>query len=456
MTIPAPLLTEMRGLNRVHATVEIDIDGTTYFYSAGSAVGSESIGPHHPYIESMSDFASQGNWSEFSLQIPSPSIETFDHDRVLQKLIGGPAKGKIKGSAVRCWRRSNHVPAASHYQFFGGVVTEFGMTRSRVYRFGLAPDTRVLEGQPKIPFLTRADFPNAPAEFIDRPLWIVYGIHSSSGVEGAKGMIQCLPTQVDAAGDCQEWLVSYGQSTGIQRLFRGTSQSDAIEDTANWAFYPLERGGHRYQMAHYSGPNPKPVPEDYIAVDMHGLFQDGPVALTPVISNPAACIRNFLAHFAYGTGDVRSSVAAYETETGKPISTDVLDLAEAYFTARGDKMAAVIRADEKVLDVFNRWCDDFNAGPFFDDAWKIAAIPEDEAATEIYFEDRHVRQDVRAALGELQMDNSRASGVTEIEVNYLLADSLGSLTAEGIVSDPTATSKIRDTFDLEYGKAEAF
>ena len=456
MTIPAALLTEMQGLNRVHATVELTLGGTVYRYSAETAVASESLGLHLPFLVSMSEFSRRANYSEFSLEVPSPSIEIFDYDRTLQKLFGGPLKGAVDGSPVASWRRSNHVAAASHHKAFDGLILNHGLSKDRTYRFTLSPDISVLEGNPKIPYLTQSDFPNAPLDFLDRPLWIVYGIHSSTGVNNAKGMIQCLPTQVDSNGDCQEWVVSYGQSTGIQRLFRGASQSAAIEDTANWGFYPLERGGHRYQMAHYSGANPKPLPKDYIAVDMHGLFQDGPVALTPVISNPGGCIRNFLAHFAYGSGDVRSSVVAYESETGKPIATAVFDAAEAYFTARGDKCAMVIRADEKVIDVLNGWCDDFDAGPLWDDAYGIGAIPEDESETVIYFEDRHVRQDQLDALDEIQMDNSRSSPISEVTVNYLLADSLDSLTASATVIDPTATKRVREDYDIDYGKAEAF
>jgi hypothetical protein len=456
MSIPAALLAEMRGLNRVHATAELTLGGSVYRYSAETAVDSESIGDHVPTLLSMAEFSRQSNFSEFSLQVPTPAIEIFDYDRTLQALFGGPLRGAVDGSVVSCWRRSKHVPAASHYEFFDGVILSHGLSRDRTYRFTLSPNVSVLEGNPKIPYLTRTDFPNAPSDFIDQPLWIVYGTHSSSGVAGAKGMIRCLPTQVDVDGNCVEWVVSYGQSTSVQRLFRGGTQNDAIEDTSNWGFYPLERGGHRYQMAHYSGGNPKPAPEDYIAVDMNGLFQDGPTSTaSQAIRNPAAVIRNFLAHFGYGDGDVRSSVAAYESEVGHPIATDVFDSGEDYFDVRGDVCDMVVRADETVLDVFNRWCESFNAGALWDDGWRIGAIPEDESELDIYTPD-HVRQDQLDAIDEIQGDNSRSRLVSEVTVNYLLSDSLDALTASGVVSDPSSQTVVREAFDMEYGKAEAF
>jgi hypothetical protein len=446
----------MRGLNRVIATLELDIAGTTYRYSPMGAAAFDGVGMHRPFVSSMGPFPSAGNFSEFALETPAPSVEIYDHDRTIQKLVGGSARESIVGSPARCYRRASPsiVATGSHWKFFDGIVSAFGISGERTYRFDLSPDMRLLDTEPKIPRLTRDDFPTAPLNIVGTPLWIVFGAHLSTGVTDARGMIQCLPSTEDSSGNCVDWVISYGQATGVVRLFRGASQSAAIEDTANWGFYTLERGGRRYQMGHYNPGSNKPLASDYVAVDMYGLFQDGPVALTSPITNPAECIRVFLGHFVYGAGNVTSAQTAYENETTKPIASSVFDDAETYFATRGDKCAMVIRADEISREVFNEWCNTFNAGPFLEDAWKIGAIPEDEADTTIYFDDRHVIQTLIGA-EPVTMDNSRNVGVSSLTVNHLFADSLGRLTDSRKVEDPEAAISAPETYDLTYGKAEA-
>lgn len=446
-SVHSTMLAELQGSARVFPVFELVLGSTTYRY-APEPVASLSNGLYKPYVTAMDGFDRQANTTEFSLQIPSPSVTVFDAERELQKAIGGPQKAKVRNSVARCYLRTT-ASGVTDYQFFAGVVTDYKLQGDRSWSFTLAPNTEPLMGQPKIPFLTKVDFPDAPLSSLGQPLWIVYGKHASSGVTDAAGMVAALPAVVDASGDSIDWVLSYGQMT-IDKIYR-TISNELTEDTANWGFYTLERGTHRYQMARYTGGGTNPTPDDEVRVDCQGLFEDAPVSgTTAPFENPVACIRNFLGHFAYGDGDVREG-RAWTDESTVPLATAILDLAEAYYSARGHVMAKVIRADEKVLDVFNDWCKNWNAAPFWTDAWELAAIPEDEADTDIYHDDRHIMQIERDALGDIQMDTSRSQPVSSIQVNYLLDEAAGSLTESRTVTDPSATNTVRETFDFEWG-----
>jgi len=447
--LSASMLSELQGLARVVPVFELDLGGETLQF-ANPPVTSGSTGLYKPYLTEMSGFGREANAADFTLQIPSPSVTIFDRDRKLQKAIGGPQKARIRNATARAYFVSS-VAGVTRWKFFDGVVSDYQLSRDRVYRFSLFPArTEPLFGQPKIPFHGPPDFPTAPKDFIGLPHHIVYGKLASAGITGAAGMVAALPAVEDANGDCVDWVLAYGQLT-IQRIYR-TITNELTEDTPNWAFYTLERGLHRYQMGRYTGGGTKPKPDDDVRVDCQGLFADAPVSgITAPFENPAACMRNFLAHFVYGDGDVRDGVA-WTSESGLPIASSIWDRAEAYFDDRAHVMAKVIQAGEKAIDVFNDWCKAWNAAPFFTDAWAIAAMPEDEAETDIYLDDRHVSQSLHHALSDLRMETSRSQPLSEIQINYLLDEAEGSLTQSRTVTDPAATNTVRDTFDFEWGE----
>lgn len=449
-SLHSTMLTELQGLARVHPVFEITLASTTYKFSE-EAVISKGSGLYLPYVTAWSGFERNANHYELSLQIPKPSVTIYDRDRTLQKVIGGGSKGRVRNSAVSCYLRSNEVTNANHYEFFSGVVADYKLVGDRTWQFNLTPDVEALLGQPKIPYLTEIDFPGAPKDFLNQPLWIVYGKHSSVGIEDTSGSIACLPALVDVNGDCIEWIISYGQGV-INRLF-----FNGVDDTTNWGFYTLERGGRRYQMGHYSGSGTKPTPDDTITVDMEGLFAAAPTpGSTTPFENPAACIRNFLTHFVYGSGKVTAGTA-WESETGKPIDSSTFDAAETYFNRISTVMSKVIRADEKVITIFNDWCSSFNAVPFWSDAWEIAAIPEDEGDTDIYHDDRFISQRSGHAISDLSFDTSRGQPVNVVVGNYLLTDVDDKLNkthiASGIIEDDP---EVRVSVNFTYDRAKLF
>ncbi len=446
------MLAEFQGRERVFPIVKMTL-GDDVIRIATQAVASASKGMYVSHLRSMSGFRREAFDRDFALSIPTPSISVKDEDRVIQKIIGGPLKGKARFSPVEIWwlpETDTGIGSADHYEDFDGVVTNYGHVGDREWSFELSlKSADVLNGKPKIPILG-IDFPTAPAKFRNEPLWIIYGKHASLGITDAAGMVKALPAAVDAAGVSLDWVLSFGQLQ-IQRLYR-----NGVEETASWGFYVLERGTHRYQMARYSGGS-NPTPDDTITFDCWGLFTTAPATASAPIENPASCIRNFLANFVFGSADLRAG-SAWESETGKPIATAVLDLAATYFSARGEVMGKVIRADETVIDVFNGWCKSTRSVPLFTDAWAIGAIPEDEGELGIYQNDRHMAQALGYILdsqnkpaGSVSMSTSRSKPVSEILASFLHNDATSSLTDSILVADPSQTTTVREAFDIEYG-----
>lgn len=431
-SLSAAMKTEMAGLNRVHPVIEIVLDGTTYRF-AGSTVASESAGLYKGLVTNWGSWSRHAGHSNFSLERPEFQVEIFDEERVLQKVIGGPAKGTVRGSAFSRWWRSFYVPTADHYKAFDGIVQNYS-ARDRNYSFRVSPDTAVLDSTLKIPFLTKADFPTAPDAVVNQPLWIVVGSFASGAVPNAAGMVKCVPATLDANGKSLEWIVSYGQGV-ITALYY-----DGVKDTANWQFYLQQRGKNFYQMAHYVGGT-NPVPTSQIFVDLQGIRAEAPHVTGggTTITNPAKAMRRILGHFAYGDGDMRPGVS-WTSETGIPVATEIWDAAETYFSDREDKMARVIRGDRTVSTIFSEWCDDFSAVPFWSDGWKIGAIPENEGEVTIYQDTRHVAQKLGHALSELSMSTTRSRPVESIQVNYLLNEAAGEFAKSGLITDPRAVT----------------
>lgn len=453
------LLAEFGGQGRVVPILNLTLGGDT-LKVAERDVASASRGQYLGDLKRMEGFQRRAFDDTFALELPRPRVTIYDRDRTIRDYLGGPARGQVKTSPVAVWwvpTEESGLTSSDHYQDFAGIVTNYGSSAHREWTFelGLASE-QALNSQPKIPTLGE-DFPTAPAEFKGDPLWIVYGKHASLGVTGATGMINALPAVVDSSGDSIDWVLGYGQLQ-IHRLWR-TISGAMTEDTSNWGFYVLERGGHRYQMGRYTGGGTKPTPDDTVSFDCWGLFQTAPATASVPIENPASVLRNFLANFVLGASDLTAG-ASWESEAGKPIGTSVLDDAESYFSTRNEVTAKVIRANEKALDVVNGMFASSRMVPFFTDAWAIAAIPEDEGELELFPTGRHIahaRGEIQDESGDpaerIQADTQRSKPLSEFEVYHLLIDAQGTLAESISVADPSQPITVREDLNLEYGDA---
>lgn len=433
-SIPAAMLAEMQGQNRVHPTFDLTLAGTTLRY-AEEPVAAESQGMYKPYVVDWGTFPREAGYADFSFVHPKSTIVVFDQERDIQKLVGGPARRSLRGSSCATHWRSFHVPAASHYKDFEGIVDDVGMVGDREYQFSIAMDLSLLDTETRIPKLSRGVWPTAPLANVGDDLFVVYGELRSTLQDPPSGRVQLVPLDVNAStGKTDRWFTGMAGSSALQIWVNGT-----ISRRANWT----NSGGVLPDGAFYTFvlfSSNAPDPTDTVMADIVGLLETGPIS-GDVMFNPAKQMRHFLANFAMG-GPPNFS---WETETGKPIASAVFDGAESYFDNRAVKAGWIVKSSENVLTVLNRWCANFGAVPFLTDANKVAAIPEDAAETSIYLDGAHIAEHRHNALSKLLMDTNRVRSFDRFDLSYGPDNSLKSF-----VKDPDGAiqRKAPITFDM--------
>ena len=84
MSVPALMLTEMKGENRIHPTFDVTLAGTKYLFSA-SPIASESEGLYTPDIVSWG--TSKRNASHISYSLERPRSKAIVNSYTLSPLI---------------------------------------------------------------------------------------------------------------------------------------------------------------------------------------------------------------------------------------------------------------------------------------------------------------------------------------------------------------------------------
>lgn len=433
--------------DRVHPVVELTLGSTVYKF-AENAVASESIGVYLPYVSEFGDTTRSANVAEFTLESPTFNFSIFDRDRVLQKLFGGPLRGAIKNSKVETWWRSFHVAASNHYRDFVGIVLDYDVT-DRIYRFRTSADTFALARPVQIPYVPEQDWPDAPEKTIGAPLWIVLGKHSSIGVEGSLGMIECLPALEQTNGNVDVWIVSLGDNFAVPRVF-----FDGTLRSSDFTVGTAQRGKNYYQTLTYIGGNPHPTRDSDIRCDVDGLTTS-PNGTGTLITNPAEQMRLVLRAFVFGSGDTRP-LAAWPSEVGKPIASSVWDAARQFYKHRGWVGTMVVRAGETGLDVLSRGCSSGNAAPFFADTWGVGARPRDNGERTLYYDSsHHIAQNSGDARSPLSLSTERTDPVTDLQVDYHLDDSRGAYAKSARVAWRRSGIQIREEkYQISDGKRE--
>lgn len=441
--------------HRIHPVVEMTLGGTVYRF-AEYPVCSEAKGVYLPYVEQLGDKKRSANISEFSIETPTLRFTINDHDRVLQKLFGGPLKGKVRNSPVEVWWRSlggqdNEIALADHYRDFAGVILDYGKSTSgRVFEFSAAADVSGLDAAVKIPAWSREDWPNAPEETIGSPGRVIYGSHISSSIAESFGMIKAVPLKVEANAtkDVDIWGVSIGKNFNIPRIFIGETLS-----TSSFTVGSAVRGKNYSQILTYTAGGTHPTKDSDIKCDVEGLttLPDGSGTL---IANPAAQIRHALNVFGYGTGDARPFVS-WPSESGSPIASAILDAAAEFFHQRNWSGSMVIRTGQTLRNVLDTWCRSFNAAPFFSDTWGIGARPRVNGDTILYYDDRHAAQRLHRAK-DLGFTTDRQDPITDLAVNYLLDEARGAFARYQLVAwRRSGVEVVERDFDQTYGKRSA-
>ena len=440
---PSAMLTEMEGLNRIFVTVDITLGGSVHKF-APETVASLSAGEYLSYLVNVSGLERSVDTMGHTLQIPQPSIEIFDFDRTIQKAVGGPLRGKVRGSSVEIWYRSFHVAAASHYQVFDGAVLDYGLSSDRTWTFELTPSpVQALLGELKIQRATRSFFATMPAKFEGHPMHLILGRHHSAGTT-VTGAVPCFPIVENAAGECIDWAVSIA-AVEVLRIFRND-----VEDTANWnGGWSLLRGDQLIRTIRFTGGGAKPTADDAVTVDCNGLSQSSPHNIDDYEHGPTAAIIIVLQQFAFGDGS--SAIQAWPAFAN--FDTTRISETAGYFDVRSVKVGRVVPAGTKAIDFLSEMCDSFDMYAWFTDEYKIAFGPEDEADVDIYHDDRLISDRMGHALGPISMSTARSKPVSEISTDYMLMESEGDFQKSSIVSDPSVAETVKEDFQQTAGAA---
>ncbi len=428
MSIPAAMLTEMQGQNRVHPTFDVTLAGTTYLF-AEEAIASESQGFYTPDVLEWGGFKRAAGHVSLSLERPRATIRVRDPNRVIQKALGGPARRTIRGSTCSTTWRSFHVAAASHWKDFQGIVDDVQLAGDRVYEFTVALDLAAIDREPRIPRATAAVWPTLPAASEGADLPLVFGQQLSTLQSPPSGRITCVPLDLDSSGNSPTWCYGLYGATVHQVWV-----DDAIRD--DWTMTRLFLGadGHTYSIIKFTGSEPLPTAK--VKADVAGLRETGPSTTGPIMENPALCIRTFLGNFVIGDfPEVKPrGTVNWNDESSIPIDTAGFDAAETFYDERNIQAGFVVFPSSNSLSVFNNWCRNFNAVPYIDDPDKVGAIPEDNAETGIYASsDAHIKQRLGDARPEISMTSRRAESFNELEIKWgpdgnfsrLMRDELG-------------------------------
>ena len=432
---------------RAHPVIELILDGTLHKFAA-HGVCSLSKGRYVPDVRDIGDVSQMANPTEGTLEVPTFDFSIYDSQRVLQMLFGGPLRGAVKNSPIERWWRSFDVAEANHFRRFAGVIKNYEV-EDRLFRFQARADVSGFERPVAIPNVPEEDWPDAPESTKGAPLWVVLGDHSSAGITESHGMIKCLPAVLGADGEtCDTWIAALAANKAIPNVYIGEDLR-----TTDFAASQVLRARNYYHIVTYTGGNPHPTKDDDVRVDIQGLTTD-PDGGGALIENPAAQMRLFLAVFGYGAGDVRP-LASWESETGKPIDSDVWDAMETSFTELAWKGTLVAYAGQTLREIFEGWCQSYTAGPYFTDAGGLAASVRNPGVRQIFYPDQLVSQKLGhvAPQTKLAITTQRQEQVTDIELGYLMDEARQQFARSGLVAwRKSGITPSSEPFDLRYGK----
>lgn len=441
--IPANMLAEMKGQDRIYSVLEIDL--STTFKFASSPLASNSGGLYLPYLISGVIPVREADTVNFSFNTSKASAVIYDENRVLQKELGGPSRKNIRGNAIRWKLVSPFLDEADHFTLFDGVITNYGMTAERTYSFAMAPKFLEFDSVFNIPIHSKSLFPGILVADEDKDVNLVYGEHRSSVSTGSSGMITCT-----SINEVDLWTVSLGYMEEITSIY----EDGVISPSADWIENPIARGGHIFSCIRYSANAPAATAT--VTADVKGLTDTPGATGGTMISNPIEIVRNLVANFVYNDGST-DGLVAWAEESTLPMATSVLNIARDFYKIRNLEASLVVRSSDIPRTVIATMGKDWNASPFFTLDNEFAMRPEDPSETDIYLgEDAHILDSDQHLLGFSRMETDRQTPTTKLEVSYLLNNATGSFAKTVVVADKDVTPELTEDLQLTTSKAREF
>ena len=262
-SLPADMLAEMKGLDRIFLGIELDIvtafgTTTTLKYApSGSPLPSDSLGMFLPYITAADFPARVADTVNFSLGQGNGSVTIADRDRQLQYALGGASRAGIRGVAIRA-KLVSADPDVSPFTFLNGIVTNYGssggVSGTPEFQIEFSPPLAEFDSAFNLPLFSTDLFPSIPQAYRDTDTWLLYGQHKSSAGTGGQGMIKATPI-----GESDIWVCSVAQIEGVDAVYYDGAARPAadLEPVPDWAGPPLflcgpvrrectRRHGHRH------------------------------------------------------------------------------------------------------------------------------------------------------------------------------------------------------------------
>ena len=445
MAIPADLLSETKGQDRVFAVVELILAGTTFRYAPRGAVGSDSLGLFTPDLLSVSGLSRVGNTTEFVPEINSTTIVVADRDRSLQKVLAGPARLSVRGSQALIKLVS---PVASSWELFNGKIRDYGIESGaqRAYRFELQPDLALIEGPSTLRRVTREQFPSAPDANIGKPLHIIYGINRSDSKTGDSGMLPTVMFGRRSGSNYPWYFANFNQNTTIERVWVNGTESTLGSGSGQYTVSAATFGKDRVTFIEIIDATLDET--DTVTWDGEGDKDWKNVSFD--LTNPAKILLIYLRDWVFGDG-----ASSLPDETSQPIDATSFNNAADFFDDIGAQASLYTTADESGIEVVARMCADWGMIPYFTFDNKIAVAVEDSGVTSLDpGESRHFSQSVGSLLEFLGMDTSRSEEITKIDVSHRLNKATGSYVNNTILQVVDATTVIEE--EVQYSTSKAF
>ena len=445
--ISAAMLQEVKEHpERVFATFELDLDGTTHKFS-DEYVKSNGSGMYLKKVSGWDDFERPAFGSGYNLEGASGGVQIEDDDEVLGKAIGGGARMAMVHAKARGYWRSDSVDHADHYKFFDGRVIDWRIAKSRTYDFELGPDTLCLESEENnIPRISATDWPNAPEKIIasgGSPGQVVYGKHRSAGNAGSAGMVPTVP--VDKLNNY--WYVSIGKIIQANVITVYRNGDETSDFTVEW----ILRNGTFYTVLKHT-PNTADQESDTVTVDMNGVDGNGDGESGFDVKNPIDGISHFLTNFvfnAYPTGTADGEI--WLDVSSAPIDESLFDVAGAFFSNRGYEIARVLKTTDRGIDVLNGFCEEMKVSPFWSSNWTLGILPMEHGKLELNTPRLVRMEDLR---GEPQSAPRTGELVNHLSTRYLRDTAANALRQGPIrIVNSKRTPIISKSFDLEWLRA---
>ena len=373
--LSATMLAELkRSAPRVAYLLDLGpIAGVTYRYSDKGYITDRM---YEARVLSWGGISVGVDESENVLDFGSVALELDDSDQAITRLLEGPDRHAVRGAAAVIRLASPSVPSTDWLTLYSGRIETYGQPSPLRWSITLAPQSLPLLGT-SVPAdkITRATWPRAPLESIDKATPIIYGKHSSASGSNAGAVPAIL---VDQSGF--RYLLAAGSLLAVDKVY-----ADGISvAAAGYSVTTPTVNGRTYTLIDFTADQGDAV----ITADVRGYYvtgDEGPA----LISSPSMILWHFLTNWVYGT----YRAGAWLDYSSMPIDVDgTFGAYVLFWSLRGSQGSLYVGTRRRGIDVLNDQLISHEAKAYWSLDGKVAYAIEDFTAW-AYVTDAILRED---------------------------------------------------------------